>query len=1196
MDPVLQQKDTGLTSGRQGKPDIMNDAAYETNVKDQLNNQEDPDTCRICRGEPTADEPLFYPCKCSGSIKFVHQHCLVEWLSHSQKKHCELCKTPFHFTKLYDQNMPNTVPLPVFLRQAAVHTWRSLLTSSRFLLVIFVWMAWLPWCMRTIWRGLFWIGDGAWADWTERRLHMGSMSTNMSTALTATGTSPAQQGLLISREVAASTFINQISNKLPRIVPSFRQISSFPMRQPFGLTVLKRLYYSTLGRGSNPSPSSASNIANVTGDVGANSRSTWLSEVQIFKTLTRSTTFNNIVIDIFEGQLITLFVVFAFILIFLIREWVVQHQPMINGGIDLDAEVAIVNNPEALVQQRNGDEGAQAAQVEGAVEPANRGQNALGNRARIIARARPRRPRGHRRASDQEGNRNGDAAAMQASEGGIRDPASQPISSQDDPSMHPGLHNTHQRPHMPDRDISARAADLRRTLEEQHRASDAEHFGMNVTEDLLDRASNQPLEVIRLIEEQGRSEELGWIIEAMRKIQEHREASKPIREDISSDSPETQNPDMGYVQSEDEEYILLNKPSLTPSPEPQHDKEADTDRQPSARLDVDVTMTGDLAQAQRSASEGVEYPSSSQNAQNIPDLIDGASATKTTVAEQEAVEPDNDVANERKFEPTASSTTSSNDNPFHPDYEGNLDDVSHSPYPSTLDRTSAGPSDTEQLPSTADQPNENPTQVPPANEPPNRRRPLTEVIAEWLWGGITPLPAIVEQPAGDDERIVDNIADEAPFVPVDHGQPMRLAANDRAVANQDPEVVAAAIQAGIDPNEAEVAEEIEDLEGILELIGMQGPLAGLVQNGMFCACLVSLTIGLGVWVPYISGKVFLVLLTHPITILFRIPLRWATSTADFVIDLFTFLFGCSFYWTDTSIRMLCYPIKMLLPTLDRLGQNRLLAETARDYAESALERLSKSFMATGNVLSVMDVPTFSVIAHESLRSIESRLALTVHVICDCIATVFNAAYNSGGLIPFLKVSATTIADYTNAMYSLAAKSIPNTTSFAYSLRFNPLQIKINLPRRSTPFDYGLAHWDMNDRALAVFFGYLFFGVLGVLYLRVSSWTKKTNRAGRVAGGVADALYQAGGVMKVVLIIGIEMIIFPLYCGILLDVALLPLFGNATIISRVSFSLTSPSTSIFIHWFVGTCYMFHFALFVSMCRRILRSGVLCKSIY
>lgn len=33
------------------------------------------DICRVCRGEATAQQPLFYPCLCSGSIKYVHQ----EW-------------------------------------------------------------------------------------------------------------------------------------------------------------------------------------------------------------------------------------------------------------------------------------------------------------------------------------------------------------------------------------------------------------------------------------------------------------------------------------------------------------------------------------------------------------------------------------------------------------------------------------------------------------------------------------------------------------------------------------------------------------------------------------------------------------------------------------------------------------------------------------------------------------------------------------------------------------------------------------------------------------------------------------------------------------------------------------------------------------------------------------------------------------
>lgn len=35
--------------------------------------------CRVCRCESTPDHPLFHPCKCSGSIRFVHQDWYVSF-------------------------------------------------------------------------------------------------------------------------------------------------------------------------------------------------------------------------------------------------------------------------------------------------------------------------------------------------------------------------------------------------------------------------------------------------------------------------------------------------------------------------------------------------------------------------------------------------------------------------------------------------------------------------------------------------------------------------------------------------------------------------------------------------------------------------------------------------------------------------------------------------------------------------------------------------------------------------------------------------------------------------------------------------------------------------------------------------------------------------------------------------------------
>lgn len=67
-------------------------------------------TCRICLCEISFDEdsPLISPCKCNGSVKYLHLECLKKWVLSLVKKkqtaevlslswksiQCEICKTP----------------------------------------------------------------------------------------------------------------------------------------------------------------------------------------------------------------------------------------------------------------------------------------------------------------------------------------------------------------------------------------------------------------------------------------------------------------------------------------------------------------------------------------------------------------------------------------------------------------------------------------------------------------------------------------------------------------------------------------------------------------------------------------------------------------------------------------------------------------------------------------------------------------------------------------------------------------------------------------------------------------------------------------------------------------------------------------------------------------------------------------------
>lgn len=60
----------------------------------QSDEEEKIKSCRICFQR---DQSLISPCLCNGSLKFVHEDCLVQWLLSSNRKRCEICQTPFYF-------------------------------------------------------------------------------------------------------------------------------------------------------------------------------------------------------------------------------------------------------------------------------------------------------------------------------------------------------------------------------------------------------------------------------------------------------------------------------------------------------------------------------------------------------------------------------------------------------------------------------------------------------------------------------------------------------------------------------------------------------------------------------------------------------------------------------------------------------------------------------------------------------------------------------------------------------------------------------------------------------------------------------------------------------------------------------------------------------------------------------------------
>ena len=46
--------------------------------------------CRICH-EDESENALIAPCACSGSIKYAHRACMLQWVQISNRTECEIC-------------------------------------------------------------------------------------------------------------------------------------------------------------------------------------------------------------------------------------------------------------------------------------------------------------------------------------------------------------------------------------------------------------------------------------------------------------------------------------------------------------------------------------------------------------------------------------------------------------------------------------------------------------------------------------------------------------------------------------------------------------------------------------------------------------------------------------------------------------------------------------------------------------------------------------------------------------------------------------------------------------------------------------------------------------------------------------------------------------------------------------------------
>ncbi|KAI5465399.1 hypothetical protein BGZ63DRAFT_347606 [Mariannaea sp. PMI_226] len=1058
-----------------------------TRNDDSLQSQDAaPGICRICRGEATPEEPLFYPCKCSGSIKYVHQDCLMEWLSHSQKKYCELCKTSFRFTKLYAPDMPKSLPVHVFVGHMAKYLLRNVLVWFRAIMAISVWVCWLPYFMRSVWSFMFWVSDEG----------LGSSSL----------LSAANETVAATLEFAQSSLGNDTCPASPLFIPTTTSVLAAQAMldglsgQNISEFLLRMLLNSLHGPPKSDRLGSVSESSTLADNLSAiKTPPSLLSDVRFLKNLTRNPTLNRNLIHVLEGQIITVLVIICFILVILVRDYVVQQQPEIN----MRAAFAPPENPLAQEPMPFRQE-----ELDIAEEPAE---------------------------SDEETLDDGE------------EPTDPPPVELDTsvPQYAPRRYAEHQTRPSFDEPGSSSASPAEIRPQATRAGTSGEQSSVHAYLRIFRQADGDPQRILQIIEEEGLEDRLSYWVNVTRKS-------------------------LGYENDIPDEFVSFSRHPGTATNSDGRESSSSTAESSSRAVltpgSNEGSSTGEAepsGHATRKGKETEKFPDIDADAAAVfyrhDGLEPGVLRTRAFSDGPRLHENGNPLANNSwSFAalPSEPETEEPHADPFNfEDQPNEAGPTSHTPVEQRQgfqgDQREGFPD-----PDSFAHPEYRDQLVHLLGEEPNGegngRPTLVDRMTDFMWGDL------------EDRRVppLANIRLDNPEADARINTDDEDAADDNNAEADDGEDVPGA---GLDQ---EAIEDLEDFEGVMELIGMRGPIAGLFQNAIFCAVLVTVTIFACIFIPYNIGRVSVWIMANPMRLI-----RLLFELSRLVQDLAVMVAGLASWVVLNMIDIFTSFIGGVIAT--QVVSARKASWMLWTNAGSGV----MGYVFQEFPMSASEIQNFSAISHEALITVKSHFG----TVFSTVSTVFNFVFTGSifSSIPSIQLMSSLVPA---AMATIRISS-------AVLLNPNSWVIDLGEAEASPSINLELAHWSGLDRFWAIIAGYLTLFFLGAMYLKRGSPFSRGNIMQAWEAGVIDTLHQASGIMKVIMIISIEMLVFPLYCGLLLDGALLPLFEDTTFKSRILFTYNYPLTSVFVHWFVGTGYMFHFALFVSMCRKIMRQGVL-----
>ncbi|ADM11683.1 SSM4 protein [Encephalitozoon intestinalis ATCC 50506] len=80
---------------------------------------EEKRNCKICHTGDVRGDELCSPCRCSGTIKYIHKECLMSWMECSKIKRCDICHYEYKFRDIYKPDTPQVLPLSVLIKGVA---------------------------------------------------------------------------------------------------------------------------------------------------------------------------------------------------------------------------------------------------------------------------------------------------------------------------------------------------------------------------------------------------------------------------------------------------------------------------------------------------------------------------------------------------------------------------------------------------------------------------------------------------------------------------------------------------------------------------------------------------------------------------------------------------------------------------------------------------------------------------------------------------------------------------------------------------------------------------------------------------------------------------------------------------------------------------------------------------------------------